>query len=310
MTTDQLRYLIEISRSTSMTAASHSLHLTPQALSTSIKKLEDELGFSLLNRSFSGISLTPEGKWLVTESTAFLQKIDEQVCLHAEADTQSQYTGHLDVFYNYAGISDDIFGQLISNLYEQMPSLDIKLREMPKETIISRVLRGDVEFGVCFRTKYNDVFVDEMDDALIFEPLFDGRLIFATAPDSELAKFKTISLKKVVAYPLTAYFPGYETNISLEEFLTENFGLPIQYTCENNFSIFREKVMRGLANTLSVKFAINEYPANHIGGAKLLTLRDDVKVYFGLIYRKDTTFSINESYFLQELKALIARKLP
>ena len=51
MTTEQLQYLLEISRNPSLNSASQKLHITPQALSISIKKLENEilLAFLCLN---------------------------------------------------------------------------------------------------------------------------------------------------------------------------------------------------------------------------------------------------------------------
>ena len=48
MTSEQLAYLVEISRSPSLNVASQKLNLTPQALGSSIKLLEDELHLKLL----------------------------------------------------------------------------------------------------------------------------------------------------------------------------------------------------------------------------------------------------------------------
>ena len=84
MNMDQLYYLIELSQNTSINAASLKLHITPQALSTAIKKLEEELGFSLLNRSFKGISLTDDGEWLVKEASHFLNKIESRKQLYLQ----------------------------------------------------------------------------------------------------------------------------------------------------------------------------------------------------------------------------------
>lgn len=72
MTTEQLQYLLEISRNPSLNSAGQKLHITPQALSISIKKLENELGFPLLERSYKGISLNNDGLWLAGEAEKFL----------------------------------------------------------------------------------------------------------------------------------------------------------------------------------------------------------------------------------------------
>ena len=62
MRLEQLRYLIEISKSKSLSVASETLHISQQALSLSVKEMEKELGVPLLIRSPRGIRLTQEGE--------------------------------------------------------------------------------------------------------------------------------------------------------------------------------------------------------------------------------------------------------
>ena len=69
MNTDHLKYLIAIGKTKSMSQASESLFITPQALSFAIRKLEEELGMPLLIRSSSGTELTENGQWLVNLSS-------------------------------------------------------------------------------------------------------------------------------------------------------------------------------------------------------------------------------------------------
>lgn len=196
MNTNQLEYLIEISKNSSMSAASEKLHMSPQALSTSIKKLEDELGFSLLYRSHKGIALTSDGKWLVHEATIFLDKINERQKLHYNQQPNTPHIGKLNIFINYSGINNNILGQLICSLLDKEPELVINLQETSKSHIIEKVLSNDEEFGFIFQTTYNDVFTENIPDGLIFEPYLDGNLVFSVSEQSECAKFNSISLKK------------------------------------------------------------------------------------------------------------------
>ena len=48
---EQLQYLLEISKSRSLTTAAEHLYMTQPALSRAIKALEDELGITLLHRA-------------------------------------------------------------------------------------------------------------------------------------------------------------------------------------------------------------------------------------------------------------------
>lgn len=61
---DQLRYLVLIQRLGSINKASEQVHISQQALSTSIKKLENEVGHDLLIRHTHGVSLTKNGRLL------------------------------------------------------------------------------------------------------------------------------------------------------------------------------------------------------------------------------------------------------
>lgn len=307
MNTDQLTYLIEVSKNNSLASASKTLHITPQALSIAIKKLEKELGFALLNRSYKGISLTTDGEWLVREASVFLNKVaqrQKQYLLAAEDN--HQHVGELHIHFNYSGINNGIFGQVICDLSQTDPDLNIQLKETAKESILEKLESRDINFGIIFRTTLNDNYSDELDDTLVFEPLFDGKLVVMTSPHSELAKFQTISLKKLSQYPLCNYSNYDESLNSMEKFFTDMLKIPITYIFENNFSIYKEKVLRGLANACTIHFSIDDHPSNYLEEAHVLNLRENIKSYFGLVYRKDVELTDNEKYFIQVLKNHVA----
>ena len=75
---------------------------------------------------------------------------------------------------------------------------------------------------------------------------------------------------------------------------------------ESNFSIYSQKILRGVANALSVQFSIDEQPTNYVEGSKVLRIREDIKIFLGLIYRADAILSENAHFFLHELRNLIA----
>lgn len=304
MNSDQLRYLIEISKNPSLNIASQKLHITPQALSTAIKKLEDELGFELLNRSFKGISLTTNGEWLVQEASIFLNKIEQRKSQYQYAKTQI-HKGALNIAINYSGINDNIVGQLIGSLFEQEPELKITLQELSKKSILDAVRKQSVEFGFIFRTKVNGNYIDEIDSDLSFESLFCGDLVLTTATHTEIAKFNTITLKKAVQYPLCQYTFQQDTKDFLHSLITDVFLLSAQYEVVSNFSLYKQKIKCGVANSLSIHFPTETNPYNYVDGTKIIHLRDDIKIYFGFIRKRDLPLSDNGAFFLQELRGLI-----
>ena len=61
-----LLYFRSVAREGSVTRASAALHLSQPAVSAHIKALEDELGLSLFDRTSRGMTLTADGKRLLT----------------------------------------------------------------------------------------------------------------------------------------------------------------------------------------------------------------------------------------------------
>ena len=55
MRIEQLAFILEIHRHNSMKAAAEHLFITPQALSSAVKSLEEELNIQIFHRSNNGI---------------------------------------------------------------------------------------------------------------------------------------------------------------------------------------------------------------------------------------------------------------
>ena len=76
MQIDQLRQLIEISKTHSINQAASNLYLSQPNLSLSIKNLETELGCSLILRTNRGVQLTPLGEDFVGYAKTIVDQFD------------------------------------------------------------------------------------------------------------------------------------------------------------------------------------------------------------------------------------------
>ena len=72
MNIDQLKYLTDLAITNSMNLTAKRMFITQQAVSDSIKRLEQELGCTLLNRSKTGISFTEDGKVILEHAQKIL----------------------------------------------------------------------------------------------------------------------------------------------------------------------------------------------------------------------------------------------
>ncbi|MDO5604119.1 MAG: LysR substrate-binding domain-containing protein [Paracoccus sp. (in: a-proteobacteria)] len=72
----QLRYFLEITKSSSISAAAQSLGVAQPSLSQHIQRMEAELGMTLLERSSRGITLTEEGRILADHARRICEDLN------------------------------------------------------------------------------------------------------------------------------------------------------------------------------------------------------------------------------------------
>lgn len=77
MELNQLRYFLEIYHTGSMSRAAEKLHISQQGLSSSLRRLEKELGRELFARYPNGLVLTEDGIFFKTEAEAVMQHVEK-----------------------------------------------------------------------------------------------------------------------------------------------------------------------------------------------------------------------------------------
>jgi len=72
----QLRYLIALAEELNFTRAAASEHIAQPALSQQIRRLEDELGLALVERTTRHVSLTEAGQLLVVRARRIIAELE------------------------------------------------------------------------------------------------------------------------------------------------------------------------------------------------------------------------------------------
>ena len=89
----QLRYLVALAEEGNFTRAAASAHVAQPALSQQIRRLEDELGLALVERTTRRVALTEAGGMLVVRARRILTEL-EAASAELEA-VRGMYTGHV-----------------------------------------------------------------------------------------------------------------------------------------------------------------------------------------------------------------------
>ena len=136
MRINQLEYFASVAKHLSFTKASEECHVAQPAISQQIQSLEKELGFTLLNRSTHGVSLTEAGQAYYLETVGVLETLDRSA-RKARAISQGS-AGVLSVGITNSGQAG-VLG-IIQKFSSANPEIGITLRRAHSRTQCSQLI--------------------------------------------------------------------------------------------------------------------------------------------------------------------------
>lgn len=142
----QIKALVAINQCGSINEASQLLHVTQPALSRSIKDLERELGMTLLQRSYKGMSLTDEGRRIIRHAHMAVESMRR---LQIEADNiHDTAVGEVAVGITSLTAMLPGFERCISDFQAKNHRVRIKLVEQRPSHIVQRLRDGTLDFAL------------------------------------------------------------------------------------------------------------------------------------------------------------------
>lgn len=142
----QIRALVAINQCGSINEASQLLHVTQPALSRSIKDLEHELGLTLLQRSYKGMSLTEEGRRVIRHAQMMVESMRR---LQVEVDNiHDVAVGEVSVGVTSLTAMLPGFEQCLNAFRTRNPRVRLKVIEQRPTIILQRVRDGTLDFAL------------------------------------------------------------------------------------------------------------------------------------------------------------------
>nr|MCR5587328.1 LysR family transcriptional regulator [Lachnospiraceae bacterium] len=214
MTIAQLKYVLEISKSSSIREAATKLYISQPALSASIRELEEELGILLFERTNKGISLTDDGREFLNYAKKVLGQYEilEDRFLSSDGDKEkfSVSTQH----YNF---SITAFANVIKMLKPNKYNFSIhetKTREVLEDVRTLRSEVGIISFSGSNREVIKKIIKEY---ALEFVPLMKRETYAYVWKNHKFAKRKEISLEELKDYPCISFDQSDDSNFYLTE---------------------------------------------------------------------------------------------
>ncbi|WP_336192862.1 LysR family transcriptional regulator [Providencia stuartii] len=137
-----LRYFVEVVQFNGFSRAADSLFVTQPAISRSIKKLEQELGYKLLIREVDGVSLTDEGEILLIHAKQILKQFNQMNKALKEKSGPLEGVLHVGL---PPVIASTYFADIILAFSQRYPLVELKIIELGTRKMMDAMLNGDVE---------------------------------------------------------------------------------------------------------------------------------------------------------------------
>ncbi|MEM1330894.1 MAG: LysR substrate-binding domain-containing protein [Planctomycetota bacterium] len=140
-----LRQFIAIADAGHITRAAESLGVTQPALSAMLKKLEEELGSPLFDRTGRGVSLTSAGAAFLEHAEAAVRRADDAV--RAVLELSGLERGVISIGGG-ATATAHLLPPVVRRVREAHPGLRLVMREAGSDAIARAVIAGELDLGI------------------------------------------------------------------------------------------------------------------------------------------------------------------
>jgi LysR family transcriptional regulator, hydrogen peroxide-inducible genes activator len=178
-----LRYLVALAEYKHFGRAAEASFVSQPTLSTQIKKLEDELGVALVERTPRKVLLTEVGKDIVQRAREVLNEVDQIKAIARRTLDPESGTVRLGIFPT---LGPYLLPHVVPRIRERFPRLELLLVEEKTEVILKQLREGRLDAGV--------LALPVHDDQLHAEFLFEEPFLLAVPEGHEFAKRKSLKV--------------------------------------------------------------------------------------------------------------------
>lgn len=165
-----LESFLMVANKKSISKAAASLHMTQPTLSTRIKKLEEDLGFPLLERSWEGVTLSKQGQYFLPFAVHFLHEFSNAstaiasfkdfVSKVAIRETTNQ-NETLRIGIN-AWLAPVFSNAIITELGEQFPHLEFTFITRPTNTLKELMEYEEIQMAIYYQNETKSVHSSQL----------------------------------------------------------------------------------------------------------------------------------------------------
>ncbi len=179
-----MKYAAEVARAGSINKAAKQLYIAQPNLSRCIKELEADLGIVIFDRTFKGMTLTPEGEDFIRYAQKVLNQIDDIEQMYKSGVRIKQ---RFSISVPRASYISDAFARFTKSI-DAAPA-EIYYMETNPSRAISNILNADYRLGIIrYAANYDKYFKEMLEEkGLSYEVVAEFKYVLIMSRECALA---------------------------------------------------------------------------------------------------------------------------
>lgn len=279
----QLKYFKTVAQTGKISEAAQSLFISAPALSTSISRLEKELGIALFDRTGNKISLNPQGQIFLRYVNQIFSNLE---CAKTEIKQSLMHQGkHISI----ASVASAQWVDLITAFSQENPHFTLSCTSLTQNELYGSGLQTQHNFLFAANEDIPPFYQNELESVVLFE---DYPVIMIN-PEHPLAQQKSIDLQQIQGETIFLPMQNYPLYNHLLELFEVN---DIPFPAGNAYSHLMAQQM--VANNLGIAFTTMHAVRTPTLPLQYIPINNPCTPWIcSMFWRKNHIFTQDESTF-------------
>ncbi len=245
----QLRVFVTVAEHQNFTRAAEILHIAQPAVSISIRKLEEELELTLLNRQEKKVTLTAEGLNLLDHARRILDsfKAAEEDMAELKGLTRGEVKIGIPPM-----MSAHFFPRIIMEFRKQYPHLKVVVSGEGAASIHNMISQGEIDIGVIADHK--------IAAGVGHQHFLREEIVICVPKDHPFIGREKVTLADFFKEPLILYTPGYYMRELMDNLVKQTGRKPDVVFETNLFSLVRSMVRERMGISTFLRMVVADDP--------------------------------------------------
>ncbi len=246
----QLRYFLELAKTEHMTLTAANLHISQPALSSTIKKLEEELGVPLFERKGRNIRLSRYGQ-------AYREYVQEAFfSLETGGKALARMRNATDNTFRLGILSPYVWSDLFEAFHREYPEVIINRYSMEGSEYINALLSGRI-----------DLYIGGINNAyhkkLTYETLYTDAMVLLVSNENPLSRYREVDLRTCE----NENFLNLDRDTNLQQFISTFYqaaGFTPRVVMEVDYTLRDEMVDHNYGVSITTERSARKTPAENV----------------------------------------------